>query len=244
VLVSNMSVGTRSEAGIKAMFGRLADSYDRFNSWSTGGLVHRWRRTTAELAAPQPAGRVLDLTCGTGELSFCLVPRAKLVVGLDFSGAMLSRAVSKARQRGLVQRVHLVLGNARSLPFPTGSFDGITEGFGVRNLVDLPRCISEMVRVLRIGGRLAFVEIGRANTGWLRHMYRFYFNRLVPGVGLLASGGQASAFRYLRQSAADFLAPEETVLLLKQAGLAQVSYRGRYAGLIGFYHGTKMEGAS
>lgn len=225
------------------MFASLALSYDKFTNWSAAGLVHGWRRSAAALASPQPNSRVLDLACGTGELSLHLAPRAKLVVGLDFCGPMLAQARAKTRARGLASKVQLVLANARALPFPDERFDGITVGFGVRNLVDLPRCLAEMARVLRTGGHLAILEIGRAETGWTWPLYRFYFNWLVPGLGRWITRGQASPFQYLTDSVANFISPQEMVKQLEAVGLGQVGCRCRHAGLIAIYDAVKTGGA-
>src|SRR6185312_5382246 len=137
---------------VRRLFDRIAPVYDAMNRIMTVGLDRSWRRLTVE-AVVQPGDRVLDACCGTGDLAIAAEREGGIVTGLDFSPAMLERA---RRKSGTVTWVE---GDVLALPFPDGSFDAATVGFGVRNVADLEAGVAELARVLRPGGRLAILEI-------------------------------------------------------------------------------------
>jgi demethylmenaquinone methyltransferase/2-methoxy-6-polyprenyl-1,4-benzoquinol methylase len=181
------------------MFDRIAPVYDAMNRSMTAGLDRRWRRLTAK-AVVRPGDRVLDACCGTGDLAFaCARAGAGEVVGVDFSERMLERA----RRKSLVTQCHLEWVNADvlALPFEDGSFDGVTVGFGVRNVEDLERGLRELRRVLRPGGRLGILEITRPR-GVLALFYRLWFDGLIPLAGKLVRCG--AAYTYLPASVRRF----------------------------------------
>src|SRR5207249_211593 len=137
----------------RMMFDRIAPVYDAMNRVMTVGLDLRWRRLAAA-AVVRPGDRVLDAACGTGDFALADARAgAAHVVGLDFSTRMLERA----RRKG--PEIEWVEGDMLAIPFPDGSFDSATVGFGIRNVADLERAFGELRRVLRRGGRLAILEI-------------------------------------------------------------------------------------
>ena len=148
---------TLAPDAVRSMFDRIAPVYDAMNRTMTGGLDLRWRRLAAS-AAVRPGDRVLDAACGTGDLALAdLRAGAGHVVGVDFAPRMLERARRKTAQIEWREADMLML------PFPDASFDAATVGFGVRNVTELERCLGELRRVLRPGGRIA-VQIGRAHV--------------------------------------------------------------------------------
>lgn len=206
------------------MFDRIAPVYDLMNRVMTGGLDLRWRRLAAG-AAVSPGDRVLDAACGTGDLALAdLRAGAASVVGLDFSPRMLERAGRKTAMMPSSGpgSIDWLEGDVMALPFPDGSFDAATIGFGIRNVADLERALAELRRVLRPGGRLAILEITRAR-GPLRPFLALWFDRIVPVLGRLAGGG--GAYSYLPASVARFPAAEELARLLAAAGFRDVSFR-------------------
>jgi demethylmenaquinone methyltransferase/2-methoxy-6-polyprenyl-1,4-benzoquinol methylase len=182
----------------------------------TAGLDRRWRRLAAE-AAVRPGDRVLDACCGTGDLALAAVRRgAGAVVGLDFSQPMLDRAARKS------QAVEWVRGDLLALPFADASFDAATVGFGVRNVADLDRALTELRRVLRPGGRLAILEITQPR-GILRPFFAVWFDRVVPLLGRLLPGGRA--YTYLPASVRRFPGADELAGILAARGFGEVRYR-------------------
>ncbi len=207
------------------MFDRIAPVYDAMNRTMTAGLDRRWRRLTAE-AVVQPGDSVLDACCGTGDLAIACARAGGRVTGLDFSEPMLERARRKAPE------LEWVGGDLLELPFADGSFDAATVGFGVRNVEDLDRALSELRRALRVGGRLAILEITRPR-GVLAPFYKFWFDGVVPLLGKLLPGG--SAYTYLPASVRRFPGPEELAARIVTAGFGEVRVRLFAGGIVALH---------
>ncbi len=220
--------GTLPPEGVRRMFDRIAPVYDSMNRLMTAGLDRRWRVATAR-AVVRDGDRVLDVCCGTGDLSIAAREAGGEVTGLDFSEPMLARAREKSSD------IDWVSGDALALPFPDGSFDAATVGFGVRNLDDLERGLAELRRVLVPGGRLAILEITRPR-GLLAPFYRFWFDGVIPLAGKVLPGG--SAYSYLPASVRRFPAPEGLAKLLDEAGFDEISWRLFAGGIVALHKGT------
>jgi demethylmenaquinone methyltransferase/2-methoxy-6-polyprenyl-1,4-benzoquinol methylase len=207
------------------MFDRIAPVYDAMNRTMTAGLDRRWRRLTAE-AVVRHGDSVLDACCGTGDLAIACARAGGRVTGLDFSEPMLERARRKAPE---LEWVH---GDLLALPFADGSFDAATVGFGVRNVEDLSRALSELRRVLVRGGRIGILEITRPR-GILAPFYRVWFDGVVPLLGKLLPGG--SAYSYLPASVRRFPGPGELTELISAAGFDGVRYRFFAGGIVALH---------
>jgi demethylmenaquinone methyltransferase/2-methoxy-6-polyprenyl-1,4-benzoquinol methylase len=221
--------GTLPPEDVRQMFDRIAPVYDVMNRVLSGGLDGRWRRLTAE-AVVRPGDEVLDACCGSGDLALAALDAGGRVTGLDFSRPMLERARSKAPE------VDWVEGDALALPFGGGSFDVVTIGFGLRNLVDAAGGLNELGRVLRPGGRLAVLELTRP-SGVLAPFYRLWFELLVPAVARLLPGG--SAYSYLPASVRRFPAPGDVARLIDEAGFGEVRWRLFAGGAVALHTGVK-----
>jgi demethylmenaquinone methyltransferase / 2-methoxy-6-polyprenyl-1,4-benzoquinol methylase len=217
--------GTLPAEGVRRMFDRIAPVYDAMNRTMTAGLDGRWRRITAQ-AVVRPGDEVLDACCGTGDLAIAAERAGGKVTGLDFSPAMLQRARRKA------PKIEWVEGDLLSLPFTDAHFDAATVGFGVRNVEDLERALSELRRVLRAGGRLGILEITRPR-GLVAPFYRFWFDGVVPVLGKLLPGG--SAYTYLPASVRRFPGPEELAALIERAGFGDVRVRLFAGGIVALH---------
>jgi demethylmenaquinone methyltransferase/2-methoxy-6-polyprenyl-1,4-benzoquinol methylase len=220
--------GRLAAAEVRSMFDAIARIYDPMNRVLTAGLDGRWRRRTAE-AAVRAGDRVLDACCGTGDLALADERAGGTVTGLDFSEPMLARARRKSAS------VEWVQGDALALPFPDGSFDAVTVGFGVRNVVDLERGLAELRRVLRPGGRLGVLDI-TTPRGVLRPFYSVWFDRVVPLLGKALPGG--SAYTYLPASVRRFPGAPELAGLIRAAGFDQVDYRLFAGGIVALHTGV------
>jgi demethylmenaquinone methyltransferase/2-methoxy-6-polyprenyl-1,4-benzoquinol methylase len=220
--------GTLPPEGVRRMFDRIAPVYDSMNRLMTVGLDRRWRAATAQ-AVVRDGDRVLDVCCGTGDLSIAAREAGGEVTGLDFSAPMLERARRKSAD------VEWLEGDALALPFPDGSFDAVTIGFGLRNLANVERGLTELHRVLTTGGRLAILEITRPK-GLVAPFYRFWFDGVIPLAGKVLPGG--SAYSYLPASVRRFPAPEGLAKLLDEAGFDEISWRLFAGGIVALHMGT------
>ena len=221
------------------MFDRIAGVYDVMNSAMTVGLHHGWRRRAADRAELAPGDAALDLCCGTGDLALELRERVGpegRVVGADFSERMLELAREKARARGM-DDVAFESADALDLPYPDGSFDAVTVGFGARNLADLDRGLGEMSRVLHPGGRLVILEITQPRRPPLSTFFSLWFDRLVPLLGRVA--GDADAYSYLPESVRSFPPPDGLAAAMDRAGFERIRYTVLAGGIIAIHSGAR-----
>jgi demethylmenaquinone methyltransferase/2-methoxy-6-polyprenyl-1,4-benzoquinol methylase len=222
---TNYQSGQLAPDAVRRMFDRIAPFYDAMNCTMTVGLDRRWRRLTAE-AVVRPGDVVLDACCGTGDLAIAAARAGGRVTGLDFSEPMLERARRKAPELDWLR------GDLLELPFGDASFDAATVGFGVRNVDDLQRALSELRRVLGDGGRLGILEITRPR-GPLAPFYRLWFDGVVPLLGKLLPGG--SAYTYLPASVRRFPGPAELAEMIEAAGFRDVRVRLFAGGIVALH---------
>ncbi|MYB76513.1 MAG: bifunctional demethylmenaquinone methyltransferase/2-methoxy-6-polyprenyl-1,4-benzoquinol methylase UbiE [Chloroflexi bacterium] len=217
---------------VRRMFDAIAPTYDFMNTVMTAGAHHLWRRTAArEIVASDPAV-VLDLACGTGDLSFAVMQEAMApctILGVDFSPPMLDLAQAKHAQiREKRFPIEFLRANVLALPLPDASVDVVTNAFLLRNLVNLEEFFTECHRVLRPGGRFVTLEITHPPIPGFRSAFELYFNNLVPLLGKLLVRHQ-EAYTYLPTSLQSFPNAPNLATALRDSGFAEVSYR--YLGL-------------
>jgi demethylmenaquinone methyltransferase/2-methoxy-6-polyprenyl-1,4-benzoquinol methylase len=224
---------------VKAMFDRVARHYDAMNSLMTAGLHHRWRQRAAARAQLREGDRALDVCCGTGDLALELarhVGPSGTVIGCDFSQPMLDLARAKS-VRSWATTVRFEHADALQLPYEEESFDAVTVGFGVRNLADLDRGLTEMARVLKPGGRLVILEITQPRRPPLSLFYSLWFDRIVPLLGALA--GDRAAYSYLPESVRSFPSPVGLAERMDEAGLELIQVTILAGGIIAIHSGRK-----
>lgn len=196
---------------IRAMFDRIAPRYDMLNRLLTLGMDVGWRRRAVR-SLQLPAGAVvLDLACGTGDLSREADRAGHRAVGFDFAAAMLARARTEAP---------LVQADVLRLPVRDGAADGVTCGFALRNVADIDELFGEMRRALRPGGRIAVLEVSRPEAPLMRWGHRIYMERVVPFVGGRLSDPEG--YRYLPESFGVLPTPGELVAMLARHGFGDV----------------------
>ncbi len=219
------------------MFDRVAARYDLLNSLMSAGLHHRWRERAADIADAAVGDSVLDVCCGTGDLTFELSQRVAPgghVVGCDFSEPMLDLARDKAAARS-VSGVRFEWADALNLPYDADRFDVATVGFGVRNFADRDRGLRELGRVLRPGGKLVVLEFSKPRRPPFSTFYSLWFDRLAPILGRLSDDPEAYA--YLTESLNTFPAPEGFAEKMDAAGLAQIRYTVLAGGIVTIHSG-------
>jgi demethylmenaquinone methyltransferase/2-methoxy-6-polyprenyl-1,4-benzoquinol methylase len=238
VVPADVEGATKSER-VRSMFGRIVSRYDLMNKVMTFGMDGAWRdEAISELA---PAGKkILDVGTGTGDLALGVARAgANLVIGVDFVEPMLMSARKKVRSAGRANLVGLAVGDAMGLPFPDASFDGIINGFLLRNVADLDGALREFVRVLKPGGRLVCLEITHPPR-LLAPLFQVYFGEVVPLLGAILSS-QASAYRYLPASLAPLPDSPHLAARLRDAGLVNVSFRRLGLGTVALHQGSRPQ---
>ena len=223
------------------MFGRISRRYDLLNTVMTAGRHHAWRRMAVDMTLEDLAGPALDVATGTGDFALELAGRAAVshVVGLDFNREMLSIATHKARRKRLAQRVSLFVGDAHSLPFADEHFICATVGFGLRNFIDAPEALREIVRVVRPGGRVTILEIVRVEgRGPVGRLFPLVFRHVTPSLGALLAGDR-EAYTYLPESVQSFQSAGEIASMMEDAGLRNVTFRALALGSVAIHVGQR-----
>lgn len=227
----------KSRETISSMFDSIAPVYDRLNHLLSFGIDRSWRRRLVRAVSSFCALRggevkVLDMACGTGDVSIALRRKGLDVVGADISENMLAIARKKAPE------IDFRYGDASELPFADGSFDAVTIAFGIRNFDKRAQCIRELRRVLKDGGMLAIAEFSIPRNRLWRGIYTLYFKNILPAVGRLVSK-QAYAYSYLPESSFDFPAPEKFRAELFEGGFRDVTATSMTGGVAYLYIGRK-----
>ncbi len=201
---------------IRQMFGEIVPRYDFLNRLLSGGRDVAWRRRLAAVVGLQPAERLLDLACGTGDVALQVWRRrpGARIVGADPIPGMLDRALAK------LPALMPVCCESEALPFPDGVFQAVTIAFGVRNFSSLQQGLEEVHRVLASGGRLGILEFAMPEKGRLSWFYRWYLTKVLPRLGALFSRGYA--YQYLPESISHFPAPGDFADLLAGIGFDRV----------------------
>ena len=231
--------GPARQRYVADLFARISSHYDLMNDVMTLGMHRGWKRRTASLATQALQGPALDVSTGTGDLAFQLArrPGVNSTVGLDLLPEMISLAQGRAvRQKA--SNVSLMLGDALSLPFPTGTFACATAGFSLRNMPDAREAIREMARVVQPGGRVALLELSPMENGVKARLFRLYFHGVVPLVGNLIARDRA-AYTYLPQSVDRFYDADELASILRETGLENIGYRRLGFGTVCLHWGDK-----
>lgn len=227
-----LPAATQKAQAVEQMFDRIAPRYDLVNRLITFGLDVGWRRRTVRELGLPPGALVADLACGTGDLSAELHRRGLRPVGFDVAAQMLSRARAHSGPAGRWVRADVL-----RLPLPHAALDGAVCGFALRNVTDLEAFFAETARVLRVGGRAAFLETAEPGHPLLRAGYRLHFGRIVPAIGGLLS--DRDAYRYLPASMVYLPGPASLVEMLRRTGFVDVRRIGLGGGAAQILTGTR-----
>jgi demethylmenaquinone methyltransferase/2-methoxy-6-polyprenyl-1,4-benzoquinol methylase len=232
----------KREARIRTMFGAIAPWYDTLNHLLSLNIDRSWRRRTTRLVPPEGDAPILDLCTGTGDLALAYDRAAKgkvQIVGADFCHELLARATAKTQRASAAERIRFVEADAQQLPFASDQFQITCVAFGLRNVTDMDRGLSEMVRVTRPGGRIAVLEFSKPRHSLIRWPYLFFFRRVLPLVGNLLSRSPDSAYRYLPESVMRFPDYEALAERMTAYGLADVRFYPFTGGIATLYVGRK-----
>ena len=226
---------------VKKMFNSIAPSYDLMNTVASFGIHHLWRSKSVKLAGVKPGNTALDVCCGTGDFSIALAkavgPTGK-VIGSDFALGMIRKAKLKIAGTKLEKIITFQEGDAEKLPFDDNSFDFGTASCGLRNLTNLELGFSELTRVVKPGGKVLCLDLGRSKIPIFRSIYIFYFFRVVPFLGHVISN-KREAYTYLPHSLHTYPDQEGLKKLMEKAGLKDVHYKNFFGGAMALHIGVK-----
>jgi demethylmenaquinone methyltransferase/2-methoxy-6-polyprenyl-1,4-benzoquinol methylase len=216
-------------ARVQRMFSGIASSYDINNRVHSMWRDQAWRRAAVRLVNVKPTDRVLDVACGTGDLTEAFAAaRPAAVTGLDFAEPMLELARAKSGRRRRpdgAPRPEYVAGDATRLPFEDGAFDVVSIAFGIRNVSDPALALAEFRRVTAPGGRLVILEFSQPRNPILRAFSRFYTCHVMPITATLIARDRTGAYRYLPKSVDTFASRGELTGLIRAAGYGPVGER-------------------
>lgn len=225
---------------VKGMFDKIAPRYDFLNRLLSLRQDVMWRNQMVAAAAPGPGSRILDAACGTCDVALALSRHLKgdtRIIGLDFSHAMLLAGKKKCSPSS-GQTICLVNGDALSLPFPPETFDAAFIAFGIRNIMDRHRALSEFHRVLKPGGKLAVLELTTPQTRLFKTVYLGYFKKVLPWIGAFFSKHD-NAYHYLPASVLQFPSPEAFAGLISETGFKDVRFKPMTLGIVTLFAGSR-----
>jgi demethylmenaquinone methyltransferase/2-methoxy-6-polyprenyl-1,4-benzoquinol methylase len=229
-----------SRRDVHRMFDRIAPRYDLLNHLLSFNRDKAWRRRMAALLPTRTNLKLLDLATGTGDQLLALYSSGKIAsgVGIDPAEKMLAIGQEKIARRGLSDKLSLSVGSAEQIPFPDKSFDVVTISFGIRNVTDVAKSLSEMHRVLKPEGRALILEFSLPTSKLIKAGYLFYFRYILPALGGIISGDR-EAYRYLNQTVESFPHGENFAKLMREAGFEGVKATPLTFGVASIYQGDK-----
>ncbi|WP_407425607.1 bifunctional demethylmenaquinone methyltransferase/2-methoxy-6-polyprenyl-1,4-benzoquinol methylase UbiE [Arcticibacter sp.] len=222
------------------MFNNISKTYDFLNHFMSLGIDILWRKKAiGELKKIKPQ-LMLDVATGTGDFAFEAIQilNPAKVIGVDISQGMLDVADQKIKKRGLSDRFEVRLGDSEKLLFEDNTFDAVTVAFGVRNYENLEQGLSDMLRVLKPGGKIVILEFSKPQKFPIKQLYNFYFNSVTPAIGKMFSKNN-DAYKYLPESVAAFPDGKNFLTLMHQVGFKDTKFQPLTFGISSIYTGVK-----
>jgi demethylmenaquinone methyltransferase/2-methoxy-6-polyprenyl-1,4-benzoquinol methylase len=225
---------------VAAMFDDIAFRYDFLNRFLSAGIDVRWRKKAIrQVKALQPK-KILDVATGTADVAIMAsaILKPEKIIGIDISDGMLEVGRKKIEKAGLKGIIELLNGDSETINFEDNSFDAVTVAFGVRNFQHLEKGLSEILRVLKPGGKLVVLEFSRPKMPGVRTMYNLYMKLICPNVGKLFSKNR-NAYKYLDESIQKFPEGKNFTLILDNLGYSNTYCKPLSLGICSIYCGTK-----
>lgn len=225
---------------VHTVFEDIADNYDFMNNVTSFRTHKMWRKVTMKKMNIKEGQTALDICCGTADWTIDLAKYSKTgkIIGLDFSENMLKIGNKKVKEAGLDKQIELVHGNAMDLPFADNSFDHVTIGFALRNVPDIEKTLSEMLRVVKTGGKVVSLEVSKPKWKPFRKLYFFYFYKIVPILGKLFVNSYEQ-YSWLPTSLTSFPEQDELAEIFNKVGLEEVKVYPLMGGITAIHIGHK-----
>ena len=230
---------TSKKEQIAAMFNSISGKYDFLNHFLSLGIDILWRKRAVRLLKKHQPKLILDIATGTGDFAIeALSLNPEKIIGVDISEGMLSVGREKLIKKNLTDKIELISGDSEFLPFEDNFFDAVIVSFGVRNFENLEKGLSDMLRVLKPGGKVVILEFSKPKSFPFKQIYQFYFQWILPKIGKLISKNHA-AYTYLPDSVKAFPDGDDFLNILDKIGFQKNQCTPLTLGISSIYSGSK-----
>ncbi|HXQ93226.1 MAG TPA: ubiquinone/menaquinone biosynthesis methyltransferase [Nitrososphaerales archaeon] len=238
-LQKELSSTDRKAKFVMYLFSEGPREYDFLLKILSMGRDTYWRNSMVEKARVPQGGRVLDIACGTGLVSYQFASRGNSVVGIDVTREMLRRALN-LRESNAKQDVDLIQARAENLPLRSNVFDCATISLATRNVSNVSSTFQEMGRCIKRGGPVISMDFTRPGGRVFGAFYNFYTHRVLPALGMVISRHWNGIFSYLAGSIDRSKTPEQLSQIMKRAGLENVEVKRMTHGVTALVTGYKI----
>jgi demethylmenaquinone methyltransferase/2-methoxy-6-polyprenyl-1,4-benzoquinol methylase len=239
-VVPNQSSTLDKKEQVADMFNDISGRYDFLNRFLSAGIDISWRKKALEELSEIAPKHLLDVATGTADVAIMAAKQLQpdKITGIDISEGMLEVGRQKIKDEKLEDTISLLKGDSEAINFKDETFDAVTVAFGVRNFMHLEKGLSEILRVLKPGGKLVVLEFSKPATPVVKSIYSFYMKIVTPGVGKLFSQNR-DAYKYLDESIRQFPEGKHFSSILDQLGFHQTYSKTLSLGICSIYCGTK-----
>lgn len=226
---------------VRDVFSSVAEKYDIMNDAMSLGIHRLWKNRLIDVMRPRPGSTLLDVAGGTGDIAFRFLGATEggQVTVCDINQDMLAEGRKRSIDKNILHAIEWVCGDAENLPFPDARFDYYTIAFGIRNVTDVAKALSEAFRVLRPGGRFICLEFSHVDSKLLGRIYDIFSFQVIPRIGKIVANDEDS-YRYLVESIRKFPPQEEFMHMIQQAGFVNVKYTNLSGGIVALHSGWKV----
>jgi demethylmenaquinone methyltransferase/2-methoxy-6-polyprenyl-1,4-benzoquinol methylase len=227
---------------VRGIFDSVAGRYDLMNDLMSGGIHRLWKLDFVDRLNPRPGETILDVAGGTGDIAFGVVERrggSGRILVCDVAQSMLNVGRDRAIDRGILDGIDWLCGDAERLPVADASIDAYSIAFGLRNVTHIDAALAEARRVLKPGGRFFCLEFSQIVLPALARLYDFYSFRIVPEIGALVTRDR-DAYQYLVESIRRFPAQDALVERIAAAGLERPRYRNLTGGIAAIHSAWRL----
>ncbi len=224
---------------VAEMFDNISTRYDFLNHFLSLGIDKIWRRKAIKQLRSIPVKKIIDIATGTGDFAIAALKlNPEEVIGLDISAGMLAVGEQKMIKNKVDSIIKMQLGDSENIPYDSNYFDALTVGFGVRNFENLELGLTEMLRVLKPGGKAVILEFSKPKRFPIKQIFGFYSRYFIPFFGKRISK-DAQAYSYLPESVAAFPEGKDFEDILRKIGYKNIESTLVSGGIATIYAGIK-----